>query len=576
MNFLRLCLLLTIGFTIVSCGGGGSGSSSSSASSGGTEITGNVAAGAAMSYAEIRIRGYAATDELVTYADIDGNFTVPSTLKNFPALVIATSANGKQTFYGYIKSASQKTVAVNPITTTLLGLAAKSKNYDLYSLTDVLPDSNLATAQSDTASIFGQFLDATNVNRNTDFLTTTFQTDHSGLDLILDYLSAYVDRGSASGAVYITNKLDGKSYQITPNLITPIEFNSASQSVASILSSNNALSKCTTFIKALGDKIATDSSVYSPDFLDSGLNGATYRSKMRNSLTSGIRFTSPFFQGIDSKSNYVFSSNIHNISNNEFVSGLDIYTKIDAQGNCKLAGNNHPFEISIQPAIKHSVRYDGMTIDTTTAPVAGLEIQIGAWQNLGDKNVYEGVNVGEAVVEVCELNSNCREIARLTSPGLTGVFQINDPKYRFLNMIQNPNVALINGNPNPIKITFLDSSRNPIGTPIYTKVIGEKFTDDDISTINIPEITNAEVLFNTPIARNPTVDYKSNGGTISSIKIYSGTTNKEKLILKSGTGSYTFNDFDFSGVNYRSIYISKHFTGKPGIIETKYFQNAPD
>jgi hypothetical protein len=167
---------------LAACGGGGGGESAVGAVY--TKNAGSAAIGAAMSNASISIQPLPAnpSTEVLLTADDAGLFTVPSTV-TLPALVKATSANGQYTYYGYIKSVSDTGIPANPITTVLLTLASGGNPS---AITSAISDAALADAKTKTVALFQQLLTATNQSSAIDFLSKTFTTDHTGLDLVLD------------------------------------------------------------------------------------------------------------------------------------------------------------------------------------------------------------------------------------------------------------------------------------------------------------------------------------------------------------------------------------------------------
>lgn len=188
-NWLKFSALALSTTLLVGCGGGGGGATGS-ANNGNSDPgavfatnAGSAAMGAAMSNAAISIQPLpaSANTEILVTANDSGAFTVPAGT-TFPALVKATSSNKQHTYYGYISSSSQVGIPVNPITTTILTLAAANNPA---TITTSISNENLTDARTKTATLFQSFLSAVSQTNTTDFLSKTFPTDRTGLDLML-------------------------------------------------------------------------------------------------------------------------------------------------------------------------------------------------------------------------------------------------------------------------------------------------------------------------------------------------------------------------------------------------------
>ena len=587
-------ILLSISLlALAACGGGGgstvnggggstvSGGGSSSASGGGSAVVavyttnaGSAAIGAAMSNASISIQPLPAnpSTEVLLTADDAGLFTVPSTV-SLPALVKATSANGKYTHYGYIKSSDQVGVPVNPITTVLLTLASGGNPS---AITSAISDAALADAKTKTLTLFQHLLTATNQSSAIDFLSKTFTTDHTGLDLILDSVGIQL---SATGNLVVLNKLTGVVTNVDPSKIAPIGFDTTAVSRMT----SAPIQLCANFLNGLTSQtLTTDTSIYDANFLDSGRSRDVSMAKLRDTAPSdGFKVSMPIFAGFDSNGNLTFNMQLGTTAK-EYISDYRITVKKHATLNkCVLAGDLYPFEITIQPAIKTTIRMDGLTSNEVTK-FAGLEIYFGAHPDWTfASNSIGSTRIKSARVDVCNSADVCTNLATLTNPGgaANGIFDIDGQSANnYLKILQNSNVNLFTDISNPIKITFFSSlsapltgSTNSIGV-VYTRSTAPVFSAAEVAALNMPTVSNASILTGT--LSNPTLLWNSDSAVIFELSVSSTTSGpwaKDwKLILKKGSGSTRFTISDPAPPYYRSISISAHIPNRSGMLETKY------
>lgn len=564
-----ISLSITIPF-LLSCSGGGGGTSNSS-----TTTTIQAVAGAPMSYASVRIKSLTDSTSTSLTADADGNISISSLSSTVtpPALITATSQSGNYTYYGYWKNSSQATIAVNPITTTLLALAANTNPSLITSAID------LTSATTSVKTVFGDVFTAASVDASSmDFISTTFTANHTGLDLVLDSIQTSVN---ASGNVTLTNKLNGTNLSISTNSVSAMPFNAQ----AVTLMQNAPIKTCSDVLTGLtSSKLATDTSIYDSSFLASGKNRSQFMT-MISELSSSNAFTvkMPVFAGVDGNNNYNFNMLLTNSSSGAYISDISIPMKL-AGGNCVLTGNQLPFEISIQPAIKHTVRVDGTTsANTTSTPVAGIEVQIGT---TGASLTYNGTAIASARVDMCDENNSCTLLAKLSTSNGSSYFSLDSTNYSstnygFLQMIPNPSFSLINSLSNPIKVSFFSTAPAPttgttnlIGSPVWTRSTADKFSSAEISAVVQPSIVNNTIIQN--VVATPTLNYDSGSTIISSISMQNAVsgqnpTYSEKLILAGGTGSVVFTGTSPSLSDYyRAIYVAGRIPGRNGMIQTKY------
>jgi hypothetical protein len=564
---------------IAGCGGGGgTATTSTTPTSTLTSINGKAAIGAPMSYASISTTSLVDATSDTKTADVNGNFTIPAGTVTFPALVRAVGSDGSDVYYGYVSSASQTTVAINPLSTVELTLAA-GKHPGL--ITHSINSSSLATAQSQVATIFAQPLTAASVSTSTDFLSTTSATDHTGLDMVLDSTSEYIE---GDGTVVANNKLTSATTNFnssTANSASPLTFDATSTTAF-----NNApIATCSNFINGI-NSTNLSAADFDSTFLWNGNNATTFMSMFSGST---FKFGLPVFLGIDANSNYLFNLTVFNSTTNASITALNLPLKLNA-GNCVFVGNQFPFEVTVQPAIKSEMRVDGTTTspNVTTSPVAGFEVQLGGNSGSGGAvpaNTWGGTQIASARVDVCDASSTCTVLATLTAP-TSGVFTIDassytGTNYSFLNLIPNPGFPLINGVPDPIKISFFSTAPAPTtgGTTIgvlHTRVDGPAFTTSEQAAITMPSATNATTLLSASTTTNPTVNYDSGSAVVSSIGLTTDSTgslvSKGNIVINSGIGSSAFSGFslDSTTATYSSLVVDSHLPGRPGMVEVKY------
>jgi hypothetical protein len=570
-NLFTLFVLLTL----AACGGGGSGGGESAVGAIYTKNAGSAAIGAAMSNASISIQPLPAnpSTEVLLTADDDGLFTVPSTV-TIPALVKATSANGQYTYYGYIKSTSDTGIPVNPITTVLLTLASGGNPS---AITSAISDAALADAKTKTVTLFQHLLTATNQSSAIDFLSKTFTTDHTGLDLILDSVGIQL---SATGNLVVLNKLTGVVTNIDPSNITPIGFDTTAVSRMTTA----PIQLCANFLDGLTSQtLTTDTSIYDANFLDSGRSRDVSMAEFRAIAPSdGFKVSMPIFAGFDSNGNLTFNMQLGTTAK-EYISDYRITVKKHATLNkCVLVGDLYPFEITIQPAIKTVIRMDGLTSNAVTK-FAGLEIYVGAHSDWTfASNSIGSTPIKSARVDVCDSADACTNLATLTNlnGAANGIFDIDGlSANNNLKILQNSTVNLFTDISNPIKITFFTSvsapltgSTNSIGV-VYTRSTAPLFTSAEVAALNMPSVSNASVL--TASLSNPTLLWNSDSAVITELSVGSSYISNNfdkdwKLILKKGSGSTQFTFSDTVAPYYRSISISAHIPNRPSMLETKY------
>jgi hypothetical protein len=594
MNTKKLIFFASLSVTIllVACGaglgstsacldiGGAGGSSACSNSSSSTSPyvgTGSATMGAPMSYANIVIQPLGSNSQpLTTKADINGAFEIKN-ISSFPILVTATSTSGESVQYGYIKSSSQTTVAANPITTLVITLA---NNGNPDSITTPLSDNAINQAHADAKVVLNKFLLEVGEANTNDFTAKIFNTDHTGLDLLLDSLGFSIN---ANGKTIITNRLTGIQKQIDRNNLTEIQLEESSKLILRQL----PLSLCSNMLTSLtSDQLINDDSLFSPDFLLNGATKTVVRETISNLSADGqIIITTPSFNGLDENENLVFDLSILKSSNKKYIGKLSAAVqKINGQNSCVFIGNQLPFRISVEPTVRSMIRLDGYT-NNTTNKMYGVGISVGAYySDYYTSNHINGVLIRSAKVEVCDRNDSCQLLAKLQNSETRATFSIQENNTPH-NILANPSFSLFTDTATPIKISLFSSATAPtIGNVgllkvTRTRAVGDLFTSAEVEKIVMPTITNSSAITDASNSGSITnivnLNFNSGSGIVSySSALSEGNglfiSNEGPLILKKGTGSFTMELTNPTNIGYRSLTINAPQLNRPGAVETKY------
>lgn len=556
-NFVSLFLITLI----AGCGGGGG--ASVQTLSGSNPSGGQAAVGVPMSNAAINIKSLIDSTSSNITADADGNFNIPANV-TYPALVTATSLDFNYVNYGYISSNSQTSVAVNTLTTLILAIA---NNGDPSTISQPISSGALTSAQTSVSNLFSQILNLAGISLNTNYLTTTFSTNHAGLDLILDAITFDY---SKDGVITITNKinLNKTSFSISGvNSVPSIDFSSTLFSQLQ----NVPLAACTSFLNSITSaRESTESGLYDSNYLNNGLNAAQ---NMANIIGQAYYYTMPVFQRIDPNGNYVFRVIQVNASTNLYSNYMLATVKSTSGGGCALVGNQYPITIRINPNVMYIQKVDGNSQYVTTTPVFGHIIQIGAKTNV---NTYNGTQITGASVEYCTNSSSCSEIATLTAT-MMGPWILNptnsgyDPNLSPYNLVPSSVFSQQSSLQAPIRITFWDASSNPVGAKIYTSIGGVPFTSSEVAALTMPTITNPNILQQSSIS--PVANFNSGSTIIRDISISNldnGVLNvADPIVLQAGSGTVGYAGFNLtSTASDRRLQINAFLPNRPGVSVT--------
>jgi len=574
-RYSMLSIFIAAIFTLIlaGCGGGGGGTSPGTAQQ---SISGLAAMGGPMSYASITVKSLKDSTSKSYTALSDGTFMVQPGV-TYPAVVTAVSQNGQYTHYGYIDSDTQATVAVNPITTMQLTFASQA---DPSTLMTPLSTTQINKGQTDSLTVLNNVVTSVSgVNTTQSFLTQNFPTNHTGSDEVLDNVAIAMQ---PTGKLTVANKISGTMDTIDPTStsVTALPFTSTD-----ITNNQPAITACSTFLGGLTSSTIVNSANFDAGFLDAGKNQAaysTYIGQITSLAGASFNITNPVFKGLDGNGNYLFGVTLANSTNPKAaISDLDITTKV-VSNQCVMVGDQFPWEITIQPAIKQLLREDGTAGYQISPPVSGIEVQITADNT---NNTYQGLTFLSARADVCSAANVCNLLSTL-SMSASGQLTVDAGAnvYPNVNLVPNPAFDILSDNLNAVRITFFSTATAPttgstgqVGTPLTTRSSAAAFTNAEFTNIaaNMPSITNvAQVLQNT--VAKPTLSFTSGGTVISTVGFYSAnsgytlTNSASALILNSGIFSSNTQFTDVASPYYKYLDLSAHINGRPGMIETKY------
>ena len=600
-SLITLLTSLLASAILVACGGGGGGGGSSSAGNSATSSANSGASvsasdGSAMSYAKVTFTSLVDSTNSTGVADVNGNIQVPSSGLTFPAIVAAQSLDGTKINYGYIASSSQTSVPVNPLSTLVLAVAS---NGNPSSITSASPPSasSLANAKTAINSIFSSIFSQFSVDANVDLLTTSFATNHTGIDLILDSMAVIFD--NAGNPTVCTKVLNAcKVFSLSSLDTTPIVLSTANLNLIRSV----PVVACSNLISSLSSaSFATfNSSLYDANFLNSGLNAQAYSSNTYNKF-NGINasMNTPLFVGQDVNSNYIFQFYVYNNTTNQYAGTQSMAFKLNSAGNCVMAGDQLPFWIQVNSQITYNTRisgtFGGSTTPTaspgavTASPVAGIYFKAGG-DSFGNSTALDNVTVNGNSVTIqtlnfylCDASNHCNTPLITMTKGFTnnGYYYLPSnvntlPIVSYSSLGINSAATFYNGNPNPIKVDMLDAN-NAVKATTYLKIKGSYISPSELQAITLPSVSNAQAVLNTQSDLvNPALNLSVPSGTIvQSLSLTSGPNNGTPttdaiFVLSASSGSTTFNKtISASTDSYRSIQLNgSTATGKS--ISIKY------
>lgn len=569
--------IVAVFVTLISCGGGGGGPAVVADSD--IEISGQAVTGAPMSSAVVSFMipnpytGGGNWQKIGT-ADSTGNFKLNnSTIKKygFPILIRAVSSDGSKTHYSLVNDSAQSNLSINPLTSVQITLALNGSADANYKNT--LTSSNLSSAKTKLDSVFANVFTSAGYASQDNYFAHTFSPNHTGLDMILDSVDVGFQLG---GKINITNKITGQNISVSQGSISTLPFSSSD--ITSMI--GVPLQACSTMLESLtSTKMLADDNIYAANFLDSGMTKDSFRTYIRSIVSSLSQFQlgAPVFAGVDSNGSYIFNFNIVNINTRDYLASFEIPVAwMNSTNDCRLVGNQFPFEIYVQPIIRKLIRTDSLTSTYATEKSRGVEIKVGGepFQNSINGTV---IAKAKAKVELCDATNSCQLLADLVAPSGSGTFELANQNLGFHYVIPNPTFSLFNTLPNPVRVKLLDSSDNLLAT-YSTRSKGVPFSDEEFNAITMPIVRNANTVIGTQASSILNTGEKlmyDNGSTVlTSIHVGSrngvASTDNTKLILSDSPGEISVPLLDTSNASYRAIWLNGQLPGRAGKVITKY------
>ena len=570
---IKTLAVIAISAFLISCSGGGGSSSVVSD----IEITGQALTGAPMSNAVVSYMipdpyTYAGTWTSIGTADASGNFKISSsTIKKYgyPLLIRAVSIDGSKTHYGLLGDSTQSQLSINPLTSIQIILATNSTPDAAYKTK--LTTNALSTAKVKLDSVFANVFSAAGYTTQSDYFSHTFSPNHTGLDLILDSVDVGIMLG---GKINLTNKITGQNVTISQGSSGALPFTAAD--ITSMV--GVPIQACSTVLEGLtSSKLLTNDNIYASNFLDSGLTKDSFRAYIRNIVSSVSQFQigAPVFAGVDANGSYIFNFNIVNLNTRDYLASFEIpMTWVSSTNDCRLIGNQFPFEMYVQPIIRKLARTDGVSSANVTEKTKGVEIKVAGEPF---QNTLNGTVIAKAKVELCDASNSCQLMADLIAPSGSGTFELANQNLGFHYVIPNPSFSLFNTLPNPIRIKLMDASDNVLAT-YFTRSKGVPFTDEEFNAITMPIVRNANSVIGSQASSILVSGEKlmyDNGSTVLT-SIHVGTRNGQastdntKLILSDAPGEINVPLQDVTNANYRAIWLNGQLPGRAGKVITKY------
>jgi hypothetical protein len=187
-----LYLFAVMMLMVVGCGGGGGGDNATT----GSTISGVAAAGAPI-VGKVTLKDSKGVEKVVTIA-ADGKYSIDVTGLTPPFALRADGDVGGQEYHLYsaaVESDINKNINITPFTDLIVANMARqiAENYYKSGNFSSLNEANLAAAQTALQTKLQTVLTAMGLGAAIDLLRTSFNTDHTGLDAVIDVVQVSVD-----------------------------------------------------------------------------------------------------------------------------------------------------------------------------------------------------------------------------------------------------------------------------------------------------------------------------------------------------------------------------------------------
>lgn len=441
--------LLVVASTLVACGGGGGGAASNETQP--LTVTGVAATGAPMANATLQIYGKDGVAVLTSPVTIatDGTYsaTIPATATG---PFVFEVDNGSEKVYSVLPDKSGSPVVnVTPISNLIAAKLSSSGNpfnlaTEIAASTTTVTSSALTSATSTIMTALQPLATALNLDSSINPLTTSFTTNGSGFDRMLDSLDVKIEPKGSASQIEVTLKQSVDENQDLPKISFA---NSAVPSTLSTVDPTKLVSSgLTPKIQALLDKLtscyadplstritsggSTAANIQSQNCKDAfiGNDPAGYKSGgMAVSKTQhfGGIFTAESTAGVtfsDPKFFYtVGTSVISGPTSGDIVFGYrwkDEYGnfqieknvgRIDIDGKLKLVGNQYQYDIGVGA---YSQRRNYLNQTTSTFNSVGYSFNLSCYQ------LSQNQSAGNKIVKVNVTSPSGKVITFV--PNLTG------------------------------------------------------------------------------------------------------------------------------------------------------------
>lgn len=200
-----LLAAFTCAVLLAACGGGGGGGGNDQVDGGhvpgtplptGTQLYGMAATGAAMQNAAIEIKDKVGLVRTKT-ANPDGTFLLDVTGLTFPAMIRATSFDGKTTAYGLVfESDLNKQIAITPLSSLVVTNALNTNPASFYaafgSSTPTITEEAIASSATGIYDALAPVMAELGVSLTINEFFSGFVADHTGIDLVIDALTVEI------------------------------------------------------------------------------------------------------------------------------------------------------------------------------------------------------------------------------------------------------------------------------------------------------------------------------------------------------------------------------------------------
>lgn len=301
-----LYLFAVMMLMVVGCGGGGGGGDSATT---GSTISGVAAAGAPI-IGTVTLKDSKGVEKIVTIA-ANGKYSIDVTGLTPPFALRADGDVGGQEYHLYsaaVESDINKNINITPFTDLIVANMARqiAENYYKSGNFSSLNEANLAAAQTALQTKLQTVLTAMGLGAAIDLLRTSFNTDHTGLDAVIDVVKVTVDPATVQAT--LTNVVNKETMLMNiaaggttsdtltgsgvANGVTDFQaIVNAWNTFASLFATSLPSSSNTTLLSLLAD---------SSTFLESGKNLDTWLTQMTsNGSLIGISFTNITLVSLD-------------------------------------------------------------------------------------------------------------------------------------------------------------------------------------------------------------------------------------------------------------------------------------